>query len=154
MRPAGVMTAEVIPNLALRVRQDSCREKWPLMWAIVSDDMMALRTLLPRRSNPNQVCGPQGVTPLHVAVRWGRVDIAEMLARMGARVFERDDTGRTPVDDAEQVPAWHVGGARADPGLGAVVPADDIREVREILTSYESPSDFASESSEGVLRMM
>ena len=73
---------------------------------------------------------------------------------MGARVFERDDTGRTPVDDAEQVPAWLVGGARADPELGAVVPADDIREVREILTSYETPSDFASESSEGVLRMM
>jgi len=41
-----------------------------------------------------------GATPLHVAAKEGRVDVAESLIAHGADVHARDNIGKTPLDHA------------------------------------------------------
>ena len=55
---------------------------------MVCDDRTALRKQL-TPANVNAACGPNGVTALHVAARWGRADIVEQLLLAGAAKAQR-----------------------------------------------------------------
>mmetsp|Transcript_87620 Transcript_87620/g.233298 ORF Transcript_87620/g.233298 Transcript_87620/m.233298 type:complete len:114 (-) Transcript_87620:69-410(-) len=43
-----------------------------------------------------------GRTPLHLAVMWGRFKVVQFFVEAGANVEARDDTGRTPLDLANE----------------------------------------------------
>jgi len=46
--------------------------------------------------------GVRGVTPLHVASNYGRMEEVELLLAKGANVQAKDDTGLTAADLAEE----------------------------------------------------
>lgn len=69
-----------------------------LLDAFQANDLPNVQTLL--AANPDLVNHKEdraGSTPLHVAVRSGRKDIAEYLLAHGADVNARDKCGRTPI---------------------------------------------------------
>ncbi len=71
-------------------------------------------------------CGPEGMTPLHVAARFGRPDIAWDLLG-GERVITTDDHDKFPRDYCCGPPEWM--GARPfalDPVYGVMVRVADI----------------------------
>ena len=59
----------------------------------------AVRFLLDRGADPNVRAQDEGrLTPLHRALRKGRIDIARVLVEHGASVELQDNEGRTPLD--------------------------------------------------------
>lgn len=59
-----------------------------------------VRILVEAGADVNRSGGVGGVTPLHAAARWGRVEIAKALLEAGASREVRDGKGRTPLDRA------------------------------------------------------
>jgi ankyrin repeat protein len=59
---------------------------------------LAVAELLARNGVGLDVRGPGGATPLHHAILEGRDDAAAWLVDRGARIDQRDDAGRTPLE--------------------------------------------------------
>jgi len=58
-------------------------------------------SLIERGADPN-TRGDGGITPLHRALRNGRVEMARVLIEHGANAEVKDDEGKTPLDVASE----------------------------------------------------
>ena len=64
-------------------------------------DEKTLKAMLDEAPQYMDCRGAHGVTMLHVAARFGHVQIVEMLLLRGADVCAKDDKGKTPYDKAQ-----------------------------------------------------
>ena len=134
--------AAPVISLEVKLRREVYITRWPLMCAIARNDRVAMRKLLPRgKSDPNAVCGPDGLCPLHVAAQWGRLACAEALLERGADLSKKCGKGRTPFWFACGKLAWmgpHNSGD--DPLLGIPVTLASLVQVRESFEESDSDS--------------
>jgi hypothetical protein len=70
----------------------------PLFPAAWGNSPAAVRLLLSRGADPN--VRANGLTPLHLASEYGKIEIARLLIEHGASVEAKDDQGKTPLDVA------------------------------------------------------
>src|SRR5579863_7456766 len=83
----ATLAAAPVVNAALPVS--------PLMEAVKSDDVTAVRTLIARKADVN-AAEPDGTTALHWAADLGDVKIVDMLLTAGARLKVANRYGATP----------------------------------------------------------
>lgn len=68
----------------------------PIHWAVMKNDIAALRTELAAGVDIN-LPGPEDMTPLHLAAHYGNVEIASLLLSEGAHIDPINVWGNTPL---------------------------------------------------------
>jgi len=95
---AGATGREVAPA---RRAEPSSEWKRSAYNAVRHGDEKTLKAMLDEAPQYMDCRGAHGVTMLHVAARFGHVQIVEMLLLRGADVCAKDDKGKTPYDKAQ-----------------------------------------------------
>jgi len=75
---------------------NDCKEK-SLIWAAESGILATVKWLITDCGiNPN-IQDVDGSTPLHIATRYGNLDVVELLLEYGADPNVKDNKGKTPL---------------------------------------------------------
>lgn len=73
----------------------------PLNWAVFNDDLPMVKLLLQYSADPNSLDSIKA-TPLHWAALWAGIDVIRELVNAGAKYWQRDNLGYTPLYRAIQ----------------------------------------------------
>ncbi|EER19311.1 hypothetical protein Pmar_PMAR015870, partial [Perkinsus marinus ATCC 50983] len=75
----------------------------PLLPAVASCDPLVCELLLAKKANVNEANKLTGMTPLHVATRCSSKRMCEFLLHRGADAHRLDITGKSALDEADEI---------------------------------------------------
>lgn len=103
-------------------------------------DQKTVTALLAKGMRVNCV-GPRGATPLHIAARFGQLEMVRLLLSHGADPLARDARGQTPANKAQAVGEQAIVQQLAKAQVQAQVDAGESRVIRERNGVDPAPAD-------------